>query len=343
MMKKAISLLMALSLSAGSLLTVSHVGMAASPAGTHVLPLQDVTVYSNGYQINANLAASDGVNYHKHVNDGGETDRMRAGLQQDGASAYTYVKYDITTILPLINSETEVALAFKTSSLEPTQMSVYGLHPLQTAADWSESTMTWKSKFLQLTDSIDTITITNTPSDYQFNLTDYVKESKKAGKSVVGFVIKAETPGAIEMRGHETNESASEGLIPTLIVNEQSTNLHAPQPYTPSVPFEYGKNMPPLNDTLVYNPVTTNNKDADKNYHSTNNVASIADGMTAEFNKSVGYYKFDISNLPDADQIGKTLFSVWGRQRQRPITFKFMPLRMRGIGQKPTCLGIISQ
>ena len=214
MMKKAISLLMALSLSAGSLLTVSTVGMAASPAGTHVLPLQDVSVYSNGYQINANIVASDGVNYHKHVGDGGETDVMRAGLQQDGASAYTYVKYDITNILPLINSETEVALTFKTSSLVPTQMSVYGLHPLQTAADWSETTMTWKSKFLRLTDSIDTITITNTLSDYQFNLTDYVMESKKAGKSVVGLVIRAETPGAIEMRGHETTESAYGGPDP---------------------------------------------------------------------------------------------------------------------------------
>jgi hypothetical protein len=317
MMKKAISLLMALSLTAGSLLTVPYAGMAASTTSTQILPQQDVTVYSNGYQINANIVASDGVNYHKNVDDGGETDMMRAGLQEDGASAYTYVKYDITNILPLINSETEVALAFKASSLTPTQMSVYGLHPLQTAADWSESTMTWKSKFLRLTDSIDTITITNTPSDYQFNLTDYVKESKKAGKSVVGFVIKAETPGAIEIRGHETTESASEGLIPTLIVNEQSTNLHAPHPYTPSVPFEYGKNMPPLHDTLVYNPVTTNNKDADKNYHSTNNVASIADGMTAEFNKSVGYYKFDISNLPEADHIGKTLFSVWGRDTSK--------------------------
>ena len=94
-------------------------------------------------------------------------------------------------------------------------------------------------------------------------------------------------------------------------------NLHAPHPYTPSVPFEYGKNMPPLHDTLVYNPVTTNNKDADKNYHSTNNVASVADGMTAEFNKSVGYYKFDISNLPDADHIGKTVFSVWGRDTSK--------------------------
>lgn len=317
MMKKAISLLMALSLSAGSLLTLSTVSMAASPAGTHVLPLQDVTVYSNGYQINANIVASEGVNYHKHVDDGGETDMMRVGLQQDGASAYTYVKYDISNILPLINSETEVALAFKTSSVAPTQVSIYGLHPLQTAADWSESTMTWKSKFLRLTDSIDTLTISNTPSDYQFNLTDYVLESKKAGKSVVGFVIKAETPGEIEMRGHETTESASEGLIPTLIVNEQSTDLHAPHPYTPSVPFEYGKNMPPLHDALVYNPLTTNNKDANKNYHSTNNVASIADGMTAEFNKSIAYYKFDISNLPDADHIGKTLFSVWGRDTSK--------------------------
>ncbi|MBP1964498.1 DUF7594 domain-containing protein [Paenibacillus aceris] len=320
MKKKALSLIMALSLTAGSLLIVPGGSRAASSSGTQISPLQDVTVYSNGYYLNPKIAAAaDTGNYHKHADDGGEEDMMRVGMQQDGSSAYTYVKYDIAS-LPAASSDMEVALAFKAFSAVPMQVSVYGLHPLQTAADWSESIMTWKSKFLSLTDSIDTIAITSTPMVYQFNLTDYIKEIKSAGKSVVGLMIKAETPGAIELRGHETADSASADLIPTLVVNEQSTNLHAPHSYTAPIMFEYGRNMPPLHDTLVYNPATTNNKDADKNYHSTNNTASIADGMTVEFNKSYGYYKFDISNLPDADHIGKTLFSVWGRDTSKATT-----------------------
>lgn len=318
MMKKALSFMMAITLSAGSLLSMPTASSAAGTTGTPIRPQQDVTVYSNGYYVNSQIIAADTVNYHKHADDGGAADRMRVGLQEDGTMAYTYLKYDLSAV-PELTSGMEVELAFQanSSSAEPMALSVYGLHPLQTAADWTESTMTWKSKFLNLTDSIDTVQAANGLSEIKFNLTDFMKENQRAGKTSIGLVLKAETPGVVELRGHETTESAGEERIPSINVHEQSTGLHAPDPYTPPVKFAYGKNMPPLHDGLVYNPATTNNKDVNKNYHSTNNTASIADGMTVEFNKSYGYYKFDISQLPDADQIGKTLFSVWGRDTSK--------------------------
>ncbi|MDR6879826.1 S-layer homology domain-containing protein [Bacillus sp. 3255] len=316
MMKQAVSFMMAITLTASSLLGLPADISAAGTTGTPIKPQQDVTVYSNGYYLNSKIIAADTVNYHQHADDGGAADIMRVGLQDDGTSAYTYMKYDISGI-PVLTPGMEVELAFQASSSEQMELSVYGLHPLQAASDWSETTMTWRSKFLNLTDSIDTIQIPNASSGIQFNLTDYIMDNQKAGKSIIGLVMKAETTGVIELRGHETTDSAGAGRIPVLIVNEQSTGLHAPRPYTPPVKFAYGKNMPPLHDALVYNPATTNNKDANKNYHGTNNTASIADGMTVEFNKSYGYYKFDISNLPDADHIGTTLFSVWGRDTSK--------------------------
>lgn len=316
MMKRALSFMMAITLTAGSLLSVPTNSRAADTTGTTIRPLQDVTVYSNGYYLNSKIIANDTVNYHLHADDGGSADRMRVGLQDDGTSAYTYMKYDISAV-PVLTSDMEVALGFQATSPEAMKISIYGLHPLQAASDWSETTMSWKSKFLNLTDSIDTIQTSSAVSEIKFNLTDYIKENQRAGKIMIGLMMKAETQGVIELRGHETTDSAGTGQIPSLIVNEQSTGLPAPHPYTAPVEFAYGKNMPPLHDVLVYNPVTTNNKDVSKNYHSTNNTASIADGMTVEFNKSYGYYKFDISQLPEADQIGKTLFSVWGRDTSK--------------------------
>ncbi|RXZ82924.1 DNRLRE domain-containing protein [Paenibacillaceae bacterium] len=81
--------------------------------------------------------------------------------------------------------------------------------------------------------------------------------------------------------------------------------------------FSYGVNIPPLHDAVVYNPDTNSSRDPDTNYHNPGDTLPIADGMTVEFNKSYTYFKFDISHLPKADQLGTTLFSVWGRDTSR--------------------------
>ncbi|MDD9268147.1 S-layer homology domain-containing protein [Paenibacillus sp. GCM10023248] len=221
MMKQAVSFMMAITLTASSLLGLPADISAAGTTGTPIKPQQDVTVYSNGYYLNSKIIAADTVNYHQHADDGGAADIMRVGLQDDGTSAYTYMKYDISGI-PVLTPGMEVELAFQASSSEQMELSVYGLHPLQAASDWSETTMTWRSKFLNLTDSIDTIQIPNASSGIQFNLTDYIMDNQKAGKSIIGLVMKAETTGVIELRGHETTDSAGAGRIPVLIVNEQS-------------------------------------------------------------------------------------------------------------------------
>ncbi|MEK8132213.1 S-layer homology domain-containing protein [Paenibacillus filicis] len=316
MSKRILSLMMALSIGSGSLLSTSVPVRAVAQDGVPILPAQDVTVYSGGYYIHSNLIANESANYHKAAGDGGDTDLMRVGLDADGSAAYTYVQYDISA-LPAFGLNTEAALQFSGAFSKPAKVSVYGIHPMQIADQWSENTMTWLSQFRTLTDSIDTIEVTDQPGTHRFNVTDFVKAKRQAGATSIGVMIKAETATAIELRGHETSESAASDRIPALVIHQGPTGLHVPKPYTAPVPFTYGKNMPPLHDAIVYNPATTGNTDGNRNYHGTNNTATIADGMTVEFNKTYAYFKFDISNLPEPAQIGQTLFSVWGRDTSK--------------------------
>jgi hypothetical protein len=320
-MQKYISLAVSFCLVIGSLsLALPRSVQASFSYGVPIKPAQDVSVYSNGYFINAMTIGNETQNYHKAASEGGEKDVMRVGLDFDNTSAQTYLKYDLSS-LPAHHLYSEASIQLKPiSATEGTQVSIYGLHPLQKAADWSEEGMTWRSRFLHLTDSIDTIQIVNSEQTIRFNVTEYVKSRQRAGAAVAQFVIKAETPGSMELRGRETTEADKDAAIPSLIVNENPSDLPVAQPYTPKVQFEYEKNMLPLHDGIVYNPATTGNKDADRNYHSTNTAATIADGMTLEFNKSYSYFKFDISDLPEPERIGPTLFGVWGRDTSRATT-----------------------
>ncbi|ULL14997.1 hypothetical protein DVH26_11430 [Paenibacillus sp. H1-7] len=317
--RQALQLLLIVCLIASPLWASPGTIHAAFSYGTPMAPISDVSVYSSGYYMNSSLIANEATNYHKAAADGAAQDIMRVGRDEDGSQAYTYVKYDLSG-LPAPGDYAEAALQFQASSAVAGPISVYGLQPMQTAADWSETAATWKNKFTPMADSLDTIQITNEAKLYRFNITDYIKSKQAAGAASVSLLIKAETASAVELRGRETTDADGAVRIPSLVIHQQASGLPAPQPYTPPVAFAYGKNMPPLHDSLVYNPATTNNKDADKNYHGTNNTAAIADGMTVEFNKAYAYFKFDISQLPEPDKIGKTVFSVWGRDTSKSTT-----------------------
>jgi len=88
--------------------------------------------------------------------------------------------------LPDSGSFAEAAIEFDVSTATAGKISVYGLHPMQTAKDWNES-MTWKSKFISLSDSIDSVELAATDKICIFNITDYVKAMKNANATTVGF------------------------------------------------------------------------------------------------------------------------------------------------------------
>lgn len=284
--------------------------------GEAILPIRDVSVYSNDYYINKKIIAGAAQNYHKHPEDGGAKDVQRIGLEEvNGPMAYTYLRYDISS-LPA-SGFTEVSLDFTIAAPAEGRISVYALHSMVSEDNWSEN-MTWSTnKLVNLTDSIDTIDISAADTLCKFNVTKYIKTKKAAGASTVDLLLKAETPCNIELRGHETTEGGAAGLIPSLVVRETSTGLHEPQEFTPQVKFKYNTDMKPIHDVVAYNPATSSKTDGNKNYHEIDTSNSIDDKMNAESNKSYTYFKFDISDFPEPDKIGKTLFSVYGRDTSK--------------------------
>lgn len=80
--------------------------------------------------------------------------------------------------------------------------------------------------------------------------------------------------------------------------------------------FKYETNILPTDDAVVYYP--TKDRNADTNYHVTDpNNNSIDDKMTVQYGKSYAYFKFDISELPNSDKLGKVIFSVFGRDTSK--------------------------
>ena len=80
--------------------------------------------------------------------------------------------------------------------------------------------------------------------------------------------------------------------------------------------FAYEQNIKPLEDSIVNRP--KNAEDADKNYHPAAGTPELnADGMNVSGTGSYSYFKFDLTELPEADKIGTTLFSVWGRDTSK--------------------------
>lgn len=298
--------------------------------------------YAGDYYINKNIIATENQNYHKHPKDGGDKDIMRVGLEEiGGPAAHTYLKYDISG-LPAANDLGEVSLNFNLSKPTTGKISVYGLHSLVDVANstpanrvesvkWTETTITallnstnfsgpmsWdNNKLISLTDSIDTIDINPGDTISRFNITNYIKAKKAAGAATVDLLLKAETPCNIELRGRESTEAGAAALIPSFIVSQQATGLHQPQAFTPQVKFKYNTDMKPIHDAAVFNPVTSTKTDGNKNYHEISTANATDDKMNSEPGKSYTYFKFDISGFPASEQIGTTVFSVFGRDTSK--------------------------
>jgi uncharacterized delta-60 repeat protein len=136
-----------------------------------------------------------------------------------GFSRESYLRFEVTNTLPADSIDIAVLRLFGQKNDELTDavdVAVYGVNP----GDWTESGLTWNSRPAGGT-LLTTQTIVNVPRSYTFDVTEYVRQQKAAGATIVEFAIRALTvsEGWVAFHSDESGQVGISGVHrPELVV-----------------------------------------------------------------------------------------------------------------------------
>ncbi|HJP93501.1 MAG TPA: SBBP repeat-containing protein [Pyrinomonadaceae bacterium] len=153
--------------------------------------------------VNINVVSQTGLSSiaDAYVRDGasastnfGTTNELQTQVSAVGSNRETYLKFDITAISGIVNAKLRLYGRLSDTSAMNVSAAVYPV--LTSAPDWTESgngSITWNNKPATGA-ALTSVTVTdNNARWYEWNIADYVKAEKDAGRNIIKLAIKNTT------------------------------------------------------------------------------------------------------------------------------------------------------
>jgi hypothetical protein len=195
--------------SSGAVYSVTWTNVNSGEYALMAKATDNVNGTTNSSIININVVSQTGLSpiADAYVRDGssattnfGTANELHTQVSSGGSNRETYLKFDITTVSGIVNAKLRLYGRLTDTSGNNVPAAVYPV--LTSAPDWVESgngSITWNNKPATGSALTSATVIDNNARWYEWNIADYVKAERDAGRNIIKLAIKntaASTPYA---------------------------------------------------------------------------------------------------------------------------------------------------